>query len=195
MTLQNPEQLLPKGFDYIDKVLSDAKAMALYDHLVSHLNWQQPEILVFGKYHRIPRLQCFIAEPDVHYGYSNSQLVKEPWPDALLAMRNRLQRVYGQAFNALLVNWYRDGEDSMGWHSDDEKELGLEPVIVSISLGATRKFTIRHKQTARIHSLLLRSGSCLVMHSHSQSAYQHALPKQKKVTSGRINLTFRTVGQ
>ncbi|MBQ4861165.1 alpha-ketoglutarate-dependent dioxygenase AlkB [Pseudoalteromonas sp. MMG013] len=195
MTLQNPEQLLPNGFDYIEQVMSHSKAMSLYTYLTEILNWQQPEVNIFGKHHKIPRLQCFIADKQVNYSYSNQPLVVENWPEPLKAMRRRLQVHYGYSFNALLVNWYRNGHDSMGWHSDDEKELGCQPFIVSISLGASRKFTIRNAHSKQTQNLMLDNGSCLLMHGQSQSHYQHALPKQMKVNSGRINLTFRTVGQ
>ncbi|OHU89110.1 MULTISPECIES: alpha-ketoglutarate-dependent dioxygenase AlkB family protein [Pseudoalteromonas] len=195
MTLSQPEQLLPSGFDYHPAVISLDKSIALYDYLCEQLIWQQPRIQVFGKYHTIPRKQCFIADDDVVYSYSKQTLNNSPWPAPLLAMRHRLQRTYGFDFNALLVNWYRDGQDKMGWHSDDEAELGQEPCIVSISLGASRKFKIKHKVTGQQYELLLQSGSVLVMHGDSQQLYQHALPAQAKVSGGRINLTFRTVGQ
>jgi alkylated DNA repair dioxygenase AlkB len=195
MTLQNPEHLLPDGFDYIKHVMSYSKGIALYEYLVTHLNWQQPQIKVFGKLHHIPRLQSFIADKDVNYSYSNKPLIAECWPDVLSDMRMRLQKTYGHPFNALLVNWYRDGNDCMGWHSDDETELGINPFIVSISLGAARKFVIKQKKSKLTHSILLENGSGLLMHSNSQAHYQHALPKQTRVKGGRINLTFRSVGQ
>ncbi|WP_105167563.1 alpha-ketoglutarate-dependent dioxygenase AlkB family protein [Pseudoalteromonas sp. T1lg23B] len=195
MTSSQPEQLLPSGFDYHPGVISLEKSIALYDYLCEQLAWQQPSIQVFGKYHTIPRKQCFIADDDVRYSYSKQVLDNTPWPASLLAMRRRLQRVYGYEFNALLANWYRDGQDKMGWHSDDEAELGNEPCIVSISLGAARKFKIKHKVTGHQYQVLLQSGSALVMHGDSQQLYQHALPAQARVSGGRINLTFRTVGQ
>ncbi|RJE76280.1 2OG-Fe(II) oxygenase [Pseudoalteromonas sp. MSK9-3] len=195
MTLQNPELLLPHGFDYIKQVMSYSKGIALYEYLVANLNWQQPQIQVFGKLHRIPRLQSFIADNDVNYSYSKQTLSSERWPSVLDDMRMRLQKTYGYRFNALLVNWYRDGNDCMGWHSDDEPELGINPFIVSISLGASRKFVIKEKASKTTYNILLENGSGLLMHSTSQSGYQHALPKQTRVKGGRINLTFRSVGQ
>ncbi|CAM4034821.1 alpha-ketoglutarate-dependent dioxygenase AlkB family protein [Pseudoalteromonas byunsanensis] len=195
MTSSQPEQLLPAGFDYYPAVISLEKSIALYDYLCEQLEWQQPRIQVFGKHHLIPRMQCFIADDGVVYSYSKQALNNAPWPEPLLAMRRRLQRTYGYEFNALLANWYRDGQDKMGWHSDDEAELGSQPCIVSISLGASRKFKIKNKITGQQHQVLLQSGSALVMHGGSQQLYQHALPAQAKVSGGRINLTFRTVGQ
>ncbi|ALU44312.1 alpha-ketoglutarate-dependent dioxygenase AlkB family protein [Pseudoalteromonas rubra] len=189
---QTPQ--LPPGFEYQPACLSFEKSLALYTHLASSLDWQQPTITLFGRTTPIPRLQCFIADKSVSYGYSGTLLENTPWPDVLSAMRSRLSRQFGHDFNALLVNWYRDGQDSMGWHSDDEAELGLNPTIFSMSLGATRNFKIRHKQTQETLTLPLPTGSGLLMTGRSQHDYQHALPKQARVTQGRINLTFRTVG-
>ncbi|ESP93051.1 alpha-ketoglutarate-dependent dioxygenase AlkB family protein [Pseudoalteromonas luteoviolacea] len=188
------KECLPEGFAYFPSVISFDKSLALYDHLVDSIPWQQPQIQVYGKYHHIPRLQCFIADREVRYGYSGKSLDNVAWLPALSAMRQRLQRQYAKEFNALLLNWYRDGLDTMGWHSDDEKELGATPLIVSVSLGAPRLFKIRHKQTREVMSIMLETGSCLLMTGESQRDYEHSLPKQTKVTQGRINLTFRTVG-
>ncbi|TMP38638.1 alpha-ketoglutarate-dependent dioxygenase AlkB family protein [Pseudoalteromonas rubra] len=189
---QTPQ--LPPGFEFLPTCIGFEKSLSLYEHLATTLSWQQPSITLFGRTSPIPRLQCFIADPSVSYGYSGTQLNNTPWPDVLRAMRSRLKREYGQDFNALLVNWYRDGQDSMGWHSDDEAELGLNPTIFSLSLGATRAFKIRDKQTRETVTLPLSTGSGLLMTGRSQHDYQHALPKQAGVTQGRINLTFRTVG-
>ncbi|WP_046002973.1 alpha-ketoglutarate-dependent dioxygenase AlkB family protein [Pseudoalteromonas rubra] len=188
------KECLPPGFEYLPACLSFEKSLALYAHLASTLVWQQPDITLFGRTTPIPRLQCFVADKSVSYGYSGTQLENTPWPPVLSAMRTRLMRQFGQDFNALLVNWYRDGQDSMGWHSDDEAELGACPTIFSLSLGATRHFKIRHKQSQEILTLPLPTGSGLLMTGRSQQDYQHALPKQARVTQGRINLTFRTVG-
>lgn len=188
----NPNHL-PEGFSYQAKALSAQKSLDLFYYLQQHLNWQQPSIKVYGKSHVIPRLQCFIADPKVNYGYSGSQLIVEPWPAVLDAMRKRLTAQLQIPFNALLVNLYRDGQDCMGWHSDDEKELGQQPTIASISLGAERKFKIKHKHTNEQHDLILQSGSCLIMNGHSQRDYQHCLPKQQRLKHPRINLTFRSI--
>lgn len=188
----NPNHL-PEGFSYQAKALSAQKSLDLFYYLQQHLNWQQPSIKVYGKSHVIPRLQCFIADPNVNYSYSGSQLIVEPWPAVLDAMRKRLTAQLQIPFNALLVNLYRDGQDCMGWHSDDEKELGQQPTIASISLGAERKFKIKHKHTNEQHDLILQSGSCLIMNGHSQRDYQHSLPKQQRLKHPRINLTFRSI--
>ncbi|MCF7518806.1 MULTISPECIES: alpha-ketoglutarate-dependent dioxygenase AlkB [unclassified Pseudoalteromonas] len=184
---------LPEGFYYQQKALSAQKSLDLFYFLQQHLNWQQPNITVFGKTHPIPRLQCFIADEQINYAYSGTQLVVEPWPEVLDAMRKRLSQQLRIPFNALLVNLYRDGQDCMGWHSDDEKELGEQPTIASISLGAERVFKIKHKHSNEKQSILLQSGSCLIMNGFSQRDYQHSLPKQQKLMHPRINLTFRSI--
>ena len=180
------------GF-YYQQSVSAQKSLDLFYFLQQHLNWQQPNITVFGKTHPIPRLQCFIADEQINYAYSGTQLVVEPWPEVLDAMRKRLSQQLRIPFNALLVNLYRDGQDCMGWHSDDEKELGEQPTIASISLGAERVFKIKHKHSNEKQSILLQSGSCLIMNGFSQRDYQHSLPKQQKLMHPRINLTFRSI--
>lgn len=189
--LAKPE--LPQGFAYFPNLISFQKGLDLYEHLISALQWHQPTIQVYGKSHPIPRLQCFVADDDVHYAYSNHHLDNHSWTKPLAAMRSKLQSHYNQSFNALLLNWYRDGHDTMGWHSDDEAELGAEPLIISISLGDARKFKIKHKTTGQQWELMLEHGSCLVMSGSSQQLFQHSLPKQSKVKGGRINLTFRSI--
>lgn len=188
----NPYQL-PNGFSYQAGAISAQKSLNLFYYLQANLNWQQPNIPVFGKTNPIPRLQCFIADSNVNYGYSGTQLVVESWPEVLDTMRKRIAGQFNIPFNALLVNLYRDGHDCMGWHSDDEQELGVDPTIVSISLGAERVFKIQHKQTKAITNLKLESGSCLVMSGQSQQLYSHALPKQLSLKHPRINLTFRYI--
>ncbi|GEK08195.1 alpha-ketoglutarate-dependent dioxygenase AlkB family protein [Pseudoalteromonas peptidolytica] len=185
---------LPSGFSYQPSAISFEKSLALYDALCSTIPWQQNTITLFGKTHKIPRLERFIADPGMRYSYSGKLLDSAPWPGILQGIRKTLERRFDVSFNALLANYYRDGQDSMGWHSDDEPELGATPVIASLSLGATRKFKIRHKNTHEVTDIFLETGSLLMMQGNSQRDYQHALPKQAKVTQGRINLTFRSVG-
>jgi alkylated DNA repair dioxygenase AlkB len=188
----NP-QLLPNGFSYQSKVLSAQKSLDLFYYLQQNLNWQQPNITVFGKTGPIPRLQCFISEENLEYGYSGHKLDLEPWPDVLLAMRTRLENHLQQPFNSILVNYYRDGHDCMGWHSDDEAQLGPEPTIACVSLGAERLFKLKHKASNNVTNIKLQSGSCLIMSGQSQQNYQHALPKQTTLKHPRISLTFRYI--
>ncbi|MBB1371940.1 alpha-ketoglutarate-dependent dioxygenase AlkB [Pseudoalteromonas sp. SR45-4] len=188
----NP-QLLPNGFSYQSKALSAQKSLDLFYYLQQNLCWQQPNVTVYNKTGPIPRLQCFISENNIEYGYSHSKLIVEPWPDVLLAMRKRLERHLNQPLNSLLVNYYRDGNDTMGWHSDDEAELGHQPTIVCISLGAERVLKLKHKASNKVTNLKLRSGSCLIMSGNSQRDYQHAIAKQTTLAHPRISLTFRLI--
>ncbi|ALS33783.1 hypothetical protein PTRA_a2720 [Pseudoalteromonas translucida KMM 520] len=188
----NP-QLLPNGFSYQSRALSAQKSLDLFYYLQQNLCWQQPNVTVYNKTGPIPRLQCFISENNIEYGYSHSKLIVEPWPDVLLAMRKRLERHLNQPFNSLLVNYYRDGNDTMGWHSDDEAELGHQPTIVCISLGAERVLKLKHKASNKITDLKLHSGSCLIMSGNSQRDYQHAITKQTTLAHPRISLTFRLI--
>lgn len=182
---------LPPGFIYHQRVISSQKAWLLYDWLKANIDWQQPEIRVFGKLHAIPRLQAYIADSGLNYQYSNLNLSPNPWPEVLLAMRKRLEQVYQTPFNAVLLNYYRSGDDTMGWHSDDEPELGDSPIIASVSLGAVRKFAIKSRTNDAKWALMLEHGSALMMSGASQQDYLHSLPRQAKVGDGRINLTFR----
>lgn len=188
----NP-QLLPNGFSYQSRALSAQKSLDLFYYLQQNLCWQQPNVTVYNKTGPIPRLQCFISENNIEYGYSHSKLIVEPWPDVLLAMRKRLERHLNQPLNSLLVNYYRDGNDTMGWHSDDEAELGHQPTIVCISLGAERVLKLKHKASNKVTDLKLHSGSCLIMSGNSQRDYQHAIAKQTTLAHPRISLTFRLI--
>lgn len=188
----NP-QLLPNGFSYQSRALSAQKSLDLFYYLQQNLCWQQPNVTVYNKTGPIPRLQCFISENNIEYGYSHSKLIVEPWPDFLLAMRKRLERHLNQPLNSLLVNYYRDGNDTMGWHSDDEAELGHQPTIVCISLGAERVLKLKHKASNKVTNLKLHSGSCLIMSGNSQRDYQHAIAKQTTLAHPRISLTFRLI--
>lgn len=190
----NPQQL-PNGFSYQRSALSGQKSLDLFYYLQQNLPWQQPVTTVYGKTGPIPRLQCFIGDSNIEYGYSQSKLTVEPWPDVLLAMRKRLERHLQQPFNSLLINYYRDGNDTMGWHSDDEIELGAQPTIVCISLGAERALKIKNKASNKVSEIKLHSGSCLVMHGDSQRDYQHAIAKKTTLIHPRISLTFRYIKQ
>jgi len=164
---------LPEGFYYQQKALSAQKSLDLFYFLQQHLNWQQPNITVFGKTHPIPRLQCFIADEQINYTYSDTQLVGEPWPEVLDAMRKRLSQQLRIPFNALLVNLYRDGQDCMGWHSDDEKELGV--CMVDIGGGTTdisiyTEGSIRHTAVIPIAGDQVTNDIAMALRTPTQNA-------------------------
>lgn len=175
---------------WLDARSADALLASLHDVIA----WDVHRIRLFGREHASPRLSCWIGDPDAIYRYSGTRFDPNPWPVALEPIRERLGRELGIAFNSVLANRYRDGRDAMGWHSDDERELGQAPVIASLSLGATRRFVLKHRgQPGRNLALELPHGSLLVMAGPTQQHYRHALPRTARMVGERINLTFRQV--
>lgn len=174
--------------------LLGASATNLMAALLVDLPWQQPSLKLFGRCHPIPRLQCWMGDPDTHYRYSGLDLAPLPWLDGVRTVRDRAEAVTGQRFNSVLINLYRDGADRMGWHSDNEPELGPEPWVASWSMGATRRFSFRRRgETRTAHSLALVHDDLLLMGPEVQHRWQHAVPVMKRVTEPRINMTFRHI--
>lgn len=151
----------------------------------------RPEIEVYGKLHLIPRQQVWFGDKDCGYRYASLFISPQPWPDLLAQLRYRLESELGLAFNGVLVNYYANGQDCVGWHCDDEAEILKPSAIASISLGATRDFLIRHKRTQETFTLPLVSGDLLIMQPGMQQTWQHALPRRARVSQPRINFTFR----
>ncbi|HEV2622832.1 MAG TPA: alpha-ketoglutarate-dependent dioxygenase AlkB [Frateuria sp.] len=180
--------------------LAPAEADALFESLYVQVPWETHVIRIRGRDVSSPRLSCWIGDPGASYVYSRTRFEPRPWPAALAALRTRIDEACGASFNSVLANLYRDGRDAMGWHSDDEPELGREPVIASLSLGAERRFVFRRKpargQAAARAALELRlaHGSLLRMAGATQRLYQHALPRALRIAAPRINLTFRRIG-
>ena len=181
---------------YFTDWLSVSESTDLFEYFVEHVDWKHENIRIMGRWIPQPRLTAWYG--DEHACYTYSGLKNEPiaWLPTLHSIKQRLEKQFDTPFNSVLLNYYRDGSDSMGYHSDDEKELGESPVIASVSLGAARRFLIRSRNsgTNKSHRLDLASGSLLMMSGRMQADYKHALPKSKKVTSGRINLTYRFIG-
>jgi alkylated DNA repair dioxygenase AlkB len=161
--------------------------------LKSELRWQQREIVLFGRRVMQPRLVAWYGDQGAQYRYSGVTLEPLPWHPLLDGLRERLSIHCGTGFNSVLANAYRDGRDRMGWHRDDEKELGPEPVIASLSLGQERYFLLRRDGAARSDRILLENGSLLVMRGRSQAEYRHSLPASSRPMKWRINLTYRCV--
>lgn len=173
-----------------------AEADALFGELQRSLPWSVPRIRVFGRSVDSPRLSAWIGDADAVYRYSGSDFEPHPWIPALVGLRQRLQDELDAPFNSVLANLYRDGRDAMGWHSDDEPELGPQPVIASVSLGGVRRFLLKHRNEPSIRSAIaLPHGSLLVMAGDTQRHYRHALPRTAKPVAPRINLTFRCIDQ
>ncbi|HEY0504217.1 MAG TPA: alpha-ketoglutarate-dependent dioxygenase AlkB [Lysobacter sp.] len=174
--------------------LERREADALLEALRDQVPWEVHRIRIFGREVDSPRLSCWIGDPDAHYRYSGTDFVPHPWPAPLQPLRARLRDALGVPFNSVLANRYRDGSDAMGWHSDSEPELGPAPVIASISLGATRRFALKHRhEPAHRLALDLPHGSLLVMSGATQRLYRHALPRTARPVGERINLTFRRI--
>ncbi len=149
---------------------------------------------MFGRPVRVPRLVAWHGDPVAVYTYSGTEHRPLPWTPVLVRVRRRVEALTGHEFNAVLLNLYRDGRDGMGWHSDDEPELGPEPVVASASFGATRRFCLRHRRRRESRlDLPLGHGSLLLMHGATQRHWLHAVPKTRAPVGPRVNLTFRTV--
>ncbi|MEZ5466809.1 MAG: alpha-ketoglutarate-dependent dioxygenase AlkB [Lysobacterales bacterium] len=174
--------------------LPAAVADSAFDALLQEVPYSQHRVRMFGREIPAPRLSAWIGDPGAAYRYSRVRHEPLPWTCTLQSLRVRLQDDLGCTFNSVLVNRYRSGADSMGWHADDEAELGPEPVIASVSLGATRAMRFRARAPASIrHSLALEHGSLLVMAGQTQALYQHAIDKTRTPMAERINLTFRLI--
>ncbi|GAB3509009.1 alpha-ketoglutarate-dependent dioxygenase AlkB family protein [Pseudoxanthomonas daejeonensis] len=174
--------------------LGPEAAAALMSCLLRDVPWEVHRIRMFGREVASPRLSCWIGDADAAYRYSGSRFEPRPWSPALAALRHRLEGDLGHRFNSVLANRYRSGLDAMGWHSDDERELGAAPLIASISLGATRRFLMRHRgDPASRLALDLEPGSLLLMGGETQRHWKHALPRTALPVGERINLTFRQV--
>ena len=167
--------------------------LALFDQLYRQLDWAEREILMFGRRIKQPRLVAFHGEPGVEYAYSGQTLTAQPWGRALSALRADIERLCQARFNSVLCNLYRDGQDSMGWHADDEASLGARPLIASFSLGGTRRFAFKSRQSGERRNIDLTDGSLLLMGGDLQRHWLHQLPKTSRPVQPRINLTFRWV--
>ncbi|TBU91978.1 alpha-ketoglutarate-dependent dioxygenase AlkB family protein [Phytopseudomonas dryadis] len=162
--------------------------------LLDETPWQRPEVVLYGRRHPVPRLLAWYGDAGIRYRYSGMTHQPLPWTPLLAEIRRRLVEAVGQPLNGALLNCYRNGQDSMGWHSDDEPELGADPLVVSLSLGATRRFDLRRKGQQRIeHSLPLEHGSLLVMAGQTQHHWQHQVAKTRSHCAPRLNLTFRLI--
>ncbi|HJV82965.1 alpha-ketoglutarate-dependent dioxygenase AlkB family protein [Noviherbaspirillum sp.] len=167
----------------------------LMDRLIHDILWRQETIVLWGKPHLQPRLSAWYGDAGSSYAYSGVLLNPHPWTDTLLHIKQDIEQAAGHRFNSVLLNLYRNEQDSVGWHSDAEPELGSMPVIASLSLGETRTFRFRHKTRKDLKpvSIALTDGSLLLMEGATQKFWQHAIVKEREVRKARINLTFRTI--
>lgn len=174
---------------------AQAQSTKLLQDLLEQIPWRQETLKIAGRVIPVPRLQCWMGDHESQYGYSGLRLKPLPWNPLVNEIRQRVQSLSAIEFNSVLINHYRNGQDSVAWHADDEPELGPDPIIASISFGAERVFQLKNKpanESAKFQ-LLLRSGSMLVMGSGLQENWLHQLPKVKDLNAPRINLTFRNI--
>ena len=190
------QNLLPKDGEvfYLPDFFTKEESKVFYNALLQNIEWQQDKIKLFGKTHDVPRLTALYGNADKPYTYSGITMKPTAWLPELLEIKKKIETVAQVDFTTVLLNLYRNGQDSMGWHSDDEKELGLNPLIVSVSFGATRIFKLQHNNDKSLRqSLELTDGNLLVMQGQTQHFWKHAIPKTSKITEPRINLTFRVI--
>ncbi len=196
-TLFEPSaNLLPFDGDvrYYPGLFSASESDGLFRRLEQDINWKQEPIKLFGKEVMQPRLTAWYGDAGKSYRYSGITMQPQAWNDTLLLLKERAETLAGRSFNSALLNLYRDGLDSMGWHRDNEKELGPEPVIASLSFGATRIFKLKHMHDKKaVLPIRLEAGSLLLMQGETQQAWLHALPKTTAVKGPRINITFRMI--
>ena len=176
---------------YYGCILNEQSLPIIYNELLNKIAWQQDQIVMFGKAITTKRKVAFYADNHIDYTYSSVKKKGLPWTPELLAIKNLIESHTGAIYNACLLNLYHTGEEGMGWHSDDEKEIIVNSSIASLSIGAERKFAFKHKATKETLSVILENGSLLEMKGSIQQNWWHSLPKTKKVGSPRINLTFR----
>jgi len=176
-----------------ESFLNPQEAHLLFKYFEATLPFHQGTISLFGKTHLIPRLEAFFASENKTYSYSGKTLQTHPFTPELLTLKSKIEVLSQEKFNCVLVNLYRNGQDSNGWHADNEPELGINPVIASLSLGATRRFDLRHNLSNKKISIDLTNGSLLLMKGEMQHFWKHQIAKSKKVDAARVNLTFRWV--
>ncbi|MEN9988249.1 MAG: hypothetical protein RLZZ585_1288 [Bacteroidota bacterium] len=180
---------------FMPNFLSEDQVIQHESLLLNTIEWKQEEVYVFGKKYKEPRKTAWYGDEECIYSYAGKTNHPKPWTEALLQLKTNIEALIpGASFNSVLLNQYRDGNDKMGWHSDNEKELGKNPLIASLSLGATRFFDLKHKRLKSLKKRLeLPAGSLLIMCGSTQENWLHQIPQQKTVKEPRINLTFRRV--
>lgn len=178
---------------YYGKVIQEMVADDYFEKLMQNIAWENDQAIIFGRQITTKRKVAWYGDQGYEYTYSNVNRYALPWTVELLELRQRVEQLTGERFNSCLLNLYYTGEEGMAWHSDDETDLKKNGAIASLSFGAERKFAFKHKQSKEKVELYLEHGSLLVMKDATQSHWLHRLPPTKKVSTARINLTFRTI--
>lgn len=178
---------------YVSNFFNKSKSDQYFNNLINNIEWKQEEMNIYGKQIPFPRLTAWYGDSDKPYSFSGITLTPTQWSNELIKIKNAIEPLSNTKFNSVLLNRYRNGSDSISWHTDAEKELGENPVIASVNFGATRKFQLRHRDTKEKIEILLEHGSLLIMKGELQHFWQHQVPKTKAKVSERINLTFRVI--
>jgi alkylated DNA repair dioxygenase AlkB len=179
--------------NYYGKVMVTDKANSYLDTLLTTIQWKNDEAKIFGRHIITKRKVAWYGDDGYSYTYSNTTKQALNWTKELLELKALVEQITNQQYNSCLLNLYHTGDEGMAWHSDDEKSLGKNTAIASLSFGAERKFALKHRVSKYPVSLVLENGSLLVMKGATQSNWLHSLPKSKKITAPRVNLTFRTM--
>ncbi len=179
--------------NYYGPIMNVEKANTYFDILFENINWENDKAIIFGKLIVTKRKVAWYGDKPFDYTYSNTTKSALAWTQELLELKEMVEKKSGETFNSCLLNLYHTGEEGMAWHSDGEKDLIRNGAIASLSFGAERKFSFKHKRTDQSVSVILEKGSLLIMKGQTQSNWLHRLPPTKKVKSPRINLTFRTI--
>lgn len=189
------DNLLPKeGIAWKIKLLEKERARALMESFVDEVEWKQEKIFIFGREVLQPRLSAWFGGEGKSYSYSGLHLSPKDWSPTLFALKDLIEKISGKSFNSALLNYYRDGKDSMGWHRDNEKELGRNPAVASLSLGHKRRFIMRHYENKELKvPLELGEGDLLIMEGESQHKWEHSVPKSAKDLGPRLNITLRNI--
>lgn len=178
---------------YFDNILKKSEANRFFNDFLKTVDWKNDELFIYGKQIITKRKVAWYGDAGCDYTYSKSTKTAIPMTSELVTLKTIIEKQTHATFNSCLLNLYHDGDEGMAWHSDDEKELGNQPIIASVSLGAERKFVFKHKKSKESVSHILENGSLLLMKGDTQQFWQHSLPKTKKINEARINLTFRTI--
>ena len=201
-------QLFPENPNQVEEISIQDGELRLYPHFFSpkerktfftqlkeNVNWQQEEIKLYGRSIPLPRLTAWFGDKGKTYMYSGITVEPEPWTPTLLEIKRRIEEVSTATFNSVLLNYYRNERDSVSWHSDDEPELGRNPIIGSVSFGDVRTFQLKHKtdKSIKVQSIDLPDGSYLQMSGSTQHRWLHQIPKRTRKIGPRINLTFRII--
>jgi alkylated DNA repair dioxygenase AlkB len=180
---------------YYGNILTQEQKEYYFNELLNGIQWVNEEVIMFGKTITTKRKVAFYANDLMEYTYSNKTKNAFPWTPLLLDIKKTVEAYTGESYNACLLNLYHDGNEGMGWHADNEKEIIADSSIASVSIGAKRNFLFKHRESGEKHSILLENGSLLEMKGPIQRHWLHSLPKSTKVKEARINLTFRQMGE